>query len=417
MGTPPDPSASPLQTVDTSPRRGNRPTGPTGTQATNCSTPASCSYLETVVLNSRRRKRIGFPVREPNELPPGFIQPSKIFYDARQQPCTPPKELDGVRQQQIQFHISKSELTKQTLRREKLKPYVLEPPAQAQQLSRFGSWDFFPWKGNHPEDRVTDVQARNGQYDKLFVGKNQNEQASAKVLLSSAFRGRNGLHSLTSYFITVSVKRQQFNTILTASTFKPPPRVTLPDQRREAWLRDLANPTVPLRRLSRTIPHGLKGPTLLHQCAAKNIPTTRAVWFIRCVGANELRGLKRKGVGSLAVGGELKWIKEWTAQVMQFLDKAFANCESGRDNAHLAMCYSYALSFSLVSWCSGRQIHQITPCFPYICRASVGLYRFFGMVFDVPGILLFGSITPCDSFGHSFLGGYLQVSAFFKKIR
>jgi mediator of RNA polymerase II transcription subunit 12 len=334
---------------------------------------------------------------------------------------------------------------------EKLKPYVLEPPAQAQQLSRFGqlafftfhtfqlisssgSWDFFPWKGNHPEDRVTDVQARNGQYDKLFVGKNQvlsagcsqselvltalqNEQASAKVLLSSAFRGRNGLHSLTSYFITVSVKRQQFNTILTASTFKPPPRVTLPDQRREAWLRDLANPTVPLRRLSRTIPHGLKGPTLLHQCAAKNIPTTRAVWFIRCVGANELRGLKRKGVGSLAVGGELKWIKEWTAQVMQFLDKAFANCESGRDNAHLAMCYSYALSFSLVSWCSGRQIHQITPCFPYICRASVGLYRFFGMVFDVPGILLFGSITPCDSFGHSFLGGYLQVSAFFKKIR
>lgn len=120
-------------------------------------------------------------------------------------------------------------------------------------------------------------------------------------------------------------KRQRFySRLTTAPTFKPPPRVTLPDTRREAWLRDLANPLVPLRRLSRTIPHGLKGPVLLDQCAAKSIPTSRALWFARCVGANELRGLRRKGVGSFALGSESKWLREWTVQVARFLERAIS---------------------------------------------------------------------------------------------
>lgn len=139
----------------------------------------------------------------------------------------------------------------------------------------------------------------------------------------AAFKQRGlGLRSLSSLYLAILEKRQSYSAITAPSTFKPPPRVTLPDQKREAWLRDLANPLVPLRRLSRTIPHGLKGPTLLEQCATKCIPAARAVWFVRCVGANELRGLKRKGVGSLALGGEAKWIKEWTGQVVQFLEKS-----------------------------------------------------------------------------------------------
>ena len=208
---------------------------------------------------------------------------------------------------------------------------------------RTGFSDFYPWRGNHVEDTVTDTQARNGQYDKLFVGKSnvhaglpsqtelvltalQNEQASAKSTLAPAFKQRTGLTTLSSLMLTIMDKRQQCSRLSTASTFKPPPRVTLPDSRREAWLRDLANPVVPLRKLSRTIPHGLKGPQLLDQCSSKAIPAARAVWFVRCVGANELRGLKRKGVGSFAVGGEGKWIREWTTQIIGFLEKTINAC-------------------------------------------------------------------------------------------
>jgi len=205
---------------------------------------------------------------------------------------------------------------------------------------------------------VTDAQARNGQYDKLYVGKGnvgltsssshrdivltalQNEQASARSSLVPSLKGKSALPSLSSLFLTVLDKRQKYNRLTTPPTFKPPPRVTLPDMRREAWLRDLASPLVPLRRLSRTIPHGLKGPILLDQCAAKSIPTARAVWFARCVGANELRGLKRKGVGSFAVGSETKWLKEWTGQVVRFLERTISECGSSSDLWKQKMVYA-----------------------------------------------------------------------------
>jgi mediator of RNA polymerase II transcription subunit 12 len=155
----------------------------------------------------------------------------------------------------------------------------------------------------------------------------QNEQASSRALLGPTFRQNMTLYTLSSLYLAVLARRELHSSIISLSTFKPPPRVTLPDQRREAWLSDLANPFISLRRLSRTIPHGIKGPALLEQCSSKNIPMARAVWFVRCVGANELRGLKRKGVGSLAVGGEVKWIKEWTVQVIQFLERTLAPCD------------------------------------------------------------------------------------------
>lgn len=106
------------------------------------------------------------------------------------------------------------------------------------------------------------------------------------------------------------------------STFKPPPRVTLTDQKKEAWLKDLASPSVPLRKLSRTIPHGIRNRTLLEQCCSKAIPISRAVWFARCVGANELRGLKRKGhAGTTAMAAECGWIRDWTEDVVNFIEK------------------------------------------------------------------------------------------------
>ncbi|KAJ5510749.1 Mediator complex subunit Med12 [Penicillium expansum] len=206
--------------------------------------------------------------------------------------------------------------------------------------------DFAPWTGNHPEDVLSEQTAKQGYYDRTQVS--QNESNTARPALYAQLKNRTGLQMLSSVFAAALEKRQTHNTIHAPSTFKPPPRVTLTDNKREAWLRDLANPSVPLRRLSRTIPHGIRGKILLDQCLGKWIPVARAVWLAKCVGANEIRAFKRKGTsGALAVGLEAKWVREWTTNVQQFVEGVFAAPKSSDWKAK--MTYAVGLTARLFS--------------------------------------------------------------------
>ncbi|KAJ5819783.1 hypothetical protein N7474_005374 [Penicillium riverlandense] len=198
-------------------------------------------------------------------------------------------------------------------------PYHIEVPSVAPVLKGEKIADFVPWTGNHPEDLLNEQTAKQGYYDRTQVS--QNESNTARPALFSQLKHRAGLHVLSSVFTATLEKRQNHNAVHAPSTFKPPPRVTLTDNKRETWLRDLANPSVPLRRLSRTIPHGIRGKVLLDQCLGKWIPAARAVWLAKCVGANEIRAFKRKGTsGALAVGLEAKWVRDWTTNVQQFVE-------------------------------------------------------------------------------------------------
>lgn len=217
------------------------------------------------------------------------------------------------------------------------KPFVVEPPTAAPRYSthpdrhaRAASLapphtvayaDFFPWTGNHPEDQFSENVIRNGYYDKALFS--ATETQSAKNTLFSTLKHKTGLTALSSVFTAVLGQRRHNGRITAPSTFKPPPRVTLTDTKREVWLKDLANSAISLRRLSRTIPHGIRGKVLLEQCLNKNVPTDRAVWLIKCVGANEIRATKRKGVSTLAMGGEARWIKDWTVSLEQFIEHVY----------------------------------------------------------------------------------------------
>ncbi|KOS18162.1 Mediator of RNA polymerase II transcription subunit 12 [Escovopsis weberi] len=182
-----------------------------------------------------------------------------------------------------------------------------------------GSADFFPWNGNHYEDDWSVEAAQKGTWDRGT----QTETSSARMALSPAIKQKSGLTALSTIFMGVLNQRRYRGQVTAPSTFKPPPRVTLTDTKREVWMKDLANPAISLRRLSRTIPHGIRGRTLLDQCLNKNVPTERAVWLTKCVGANEIRAFKRKGAsGAFAMGGELKWMRDWTVFVEQFVDAA-----------------------------------------------------------------------------------------------
>ena len=174
---------------------------------------------------------------------------------------------------------------------------------------------------------MNETTARNGFYDKLPAA--QNESSTARPSLWSSMKHKAGLQILSSLFVSTLHQRQAHRKIPTSSTFKPPPRVTLTDTKRESWLKDLSNPSIPLRRLSRTIPHGVRGKGLLDQCLRKGIPISRAIWLAKCVGANEIRASKRKGPSGVSTaGGESKWIKDWTANVEQFLGSILGDHDS-----------------------------------------------------------------------------------------
>ncbi|KAI1076998.1 hypothetical protein F5B20DRAFT_301980 [Whalleya microplaca] len=206
------------------------------------------------------------------------------------------------------------------------KPFVLETPSIAPRYPNIGKSDspgvadFYRWNGNHPEDQFSDAIIRFGYFDKAPAQPAQ-ETNSAKGPLFPSLKHKSGLNTLSNIFTTILNQRRHSGQITSASTFKPPPRVTLTDTKREVWLKDLANPAISLRRLSRTIPHGIRGKVLLDQCLNKNVPTDRAVWLAKCVGANEIRAFKRKGVnGTFVMGGEAKWIRDWTVFVEQFVE-------------------------------------------------------------------------------------------------
>ncbi|OHW97860.1 transcription mediator subunit med12 [Colletotrichum incanum] len=191
----------------------------------------------------------------------------------------------------------------------------------ARDTSELGHADFFPWNGNHPEDQYSETVIKTGYYDKPPAS-SANETSSAKTALFPALKHKSGLNLLSNIFVGVLNQRKLNGQISSPSTFKPPPRVTLTDTKREMWLRDLANPSISLRRLSRTIPHGIRGKVLLDHCLNKNVPTERAVWLVKCVGANEIRAFKRKGngPGPFVLGGEAKWLRDWTVFVEQFVE-------------------------------------------------------------------------------------------------
>lgn len=167
---------------------------------------------------------------------------------------------------------------------------------------------------------------KNGYFDKSTTP--QAESVSARPAIWSNVKHNRGLQLLSSLYITTLQQRQTFGAVSAASTFKPPPRATLTEPKREIWLRDLADADIPLRRLSRTIPHGIRGKTLLDHCVAKQIPFDRAIWLVKCVGANEIRAFKRKGPNALVAGSENKWVLEWTTSVEEFLNALIEVCGS-----------------------------------------------------------------------------------------
>ena len=300
--------------------------------------------------------------------------------------CTPPDSPASGR------NNSKHESRVSSVGEVQTTPYHIEPPSSAPAIkgnSKLKSTqnfycllsythgileiaDFFPWTGNHPEDVLDEETAKQGYYDRPRPA--QQESNTARLSLYSQMKHQTDLHLLSSVFAAALEKRKEHDTISAPSTFKPPPRVTLTDNRREAWLRDLANAAVPLRRLSRTIPHGIRGKVLLDQCLNKHVPVSRAVWLAKCVGANEIRAFKRRGTsGAAALGLEAKWVRDWTTNVQQFVEAVVNACGSGED-WKVKMTYVVNLATRLFSECLLDHNYHLDWFISCLETASIGVF-------------------------------------------
>ncbi|KAH3685870.1 hypothetical protein WICPIJ_003159 [Wickerhamomyces pijperi] len=206
-----------------------------------------------------------------------------------------------------------------------LDPTPVSNPTPNQQLQLQKYPDFQPWKATPRDEALAITYLQQGYSEAPFV---TNEFVSARNIMHNLLQSRNALPDLSSNFLKVINVRSN-NNLIPPSSFKTPSRVTLTDQKRESWLKELANENIPLRKLSRTIPHGIRNKNLIEHCILKNVPINRAIWLVRCVSANELKTLRRKGSmnsvhGSSSSGNasvEFNWLSEWTNQVVEYLEK------------------------------------------------------------------------------------------------
>ena len=200
-------------------------------------------------------------------------------------------------------------------------PDTLSPPKGGPTLVGERPAGYFPW-GARPsaEDQLSDINVKQGFSDRP-PNPPEKELNTARVPLYTAFKHKSGLESLSTIFSIVLEAKTKHNMLDSLSSFKPPPRVTLSEPKKRTWIGELADPTVPLKKLSRTIPQGIRGQGLLEQCLQNAVPLNRALWFVKCVGANEIRTLKRKGTTqAVAAGGERAWLKDWTVNIEQFIE-------------------------------------------------------------------------------------------------
>ncbi|VEU20684.1 DEKNAAC101623 [Brettanomyces naardenensis] len=172
---------------------------------------------------------------------------------------------------------------------------------------------------------------------------NDNESVSERIVKAK-------LNSLSDAMIKVIAERRSIKKIRGKSTYKPPPRVTLTEHKREMWLDNLANPSVPLKQLSKAIPHGLRNKTLFEQCLNHKLPISRAIWLIKCVSSNEQRQLKRKaGNTNAAYLLSNRWIIEWTDQIAIFVEHVYDSCfePKFRDSWKFRLDYTFRLATNL----------------------------------------------------------------------
>jgi hypothetical protein len=202
-----------------------------------------------------------------------------------------------------------------------------------------------------PEDEMSEANVKNGMITRAAVG---NETFSAHDMIYDRLKGKAVMQNLSSLFDEVVSRRVQLASLRCGpapSQYRHPQRVTLNEVKLAAYIKELADPAVPLRKLAKSVPHGYRGERMLDMLwnggslasaisAVKAKPTTpnlhgspgtsgnaasnsgvshtsvaidRAVWFVRVVGTSEISSSRLRQANNAA------YTAEWTGVLMGWL--------------------------------------------------------------------------------------------------
>ncbi|EGF99284.1 uncharacterized protein MELLADRAFT_94780 [Melampsora larici-populina 98AG31] len=220
--------------------------------------------------------------------------------------------------------------TDQDLRELGLNPYQLEPPNWRLPIQL--NQPILGYPGLHPthpgqqEDAITKSLVQSGFSARTLVGASigsyrihQTESFSAHQMIYKKLSDDSNFNLSSAGLSALIEARRRYcaiNQYDTKSTIKIPGRVTLNDQKRENWLRELADPHVPLLKLSKNVPHGYKGEKLLEMLVQRRVEPVRAVWYIRLIGLNDIIAQRNKN--DLM---QIKYTITFTSELCQFLQK------------------------------------------------------------------------------------------------
>ncbi|ORX89986.1 hypothetical protein K493DRAFT_63300 [Basidiobolus meristosporus CBS 931.73] len=195
-----------------------------------------------------------------------------------------------------------------------LKKYTLLPPpkiATLHKTSDLGYPDFFPQRADQEEDQLTDANVRGGFQDRMAI---QNESFSAHDMIFDRLQDSRVRDELSAFITDVLGRKQKERLITSPSIFRPPTRVSLNEQLKDQWIQDLVGGAVPLRKLLKSIPHGLKGDKLIETLVTNQTPLLRAGWVIKAIGLSELQFQRSKAPLTIQ-----QYAVEWTNTFTQYM--------------------------------------------------------------------------------------------------
>lgn len=208
--------------------------------------------------------------------------------------------------------------------------YELHAPAWRPRLhpgSHTLGWpDVYPPKPGQIEDVLSEAAVKNGVGGRSAVS---NETFSAHDMIHDRLKGTQVTSQLGSLFEEIVHRRKQLAKLRCGpapSHYRQPQRVTLNEAKLAAYIKELADPNVPLGKIAKSVPHGYRGERMLdmlwnggsaapviaavkaqqqqqqpvHGSAGqapldkaseglpKSVAIDRAVWFVRVVGSSEI---------------------------------------------------------------------------------------------------------------------------------
>lgn len=205
--------------------------------------------------------------------------------------------------------------------------------------------DFQPWKDHTRLPSASAIEEEERMDNSMYLNKGlfeapqvSNEYYSARNLIqttifSSSENCAEILKELSQHLASVyKTRNETINKInYESNNFKLPPKVTLTSLKRDAWIKELADPSVPLSKVATRLPHGIKNKILLDILCSNLVPTMRAIWFTKCVLYGDALLIRKKvqmkinqtpnfqGNDSLLENQEIQWLQEWTQQVIDYL--------------------------------------------------------------------------------------------------